>query len=161
MTLRRPLTLINGLLRLLPTGDRLPGADIGARVHRTTAQAIANATGSAIIFNSTRYDTSALWSGSNPTRLTCSVAGRYLIGGSIEFAVGSAGIRQISIRLNGTTPIAPQNSSHPANRLVVATVYSLAVGDYAELLVYHENGSSLDILSSSAFSPEFYMQLLP
>lgn len=161
MTVRRPLTLINGLLRLLPTGDRLPGADIGARVASTLARSIPNAVFTALIFNGSRYGSTGIWLSSNPTRLTCGVAGRYLIGGNIAFAGGTQGSRQIAISLNGNIFIARHVNPFSTGICALSTVYNLAVNDYVELMAYQENGSALDVLSENAYSPEFYMHLLP
>lgn len=161
MTLRRPLTLINGLLRLLPPGDRLPGSDIGARVTKTSNQLIPNDLFTAISFSNVRYGPSGIWSTLNPSRLTCTAAGKYLIGGTIIFAGGTAGSRQMAIMLNGNTFIARDISSFSTGTCVLSTVYNLAVNDYVELMAYQNNGSALNVLAESAYSPEFWIHLLP
>ena len=40
---------------------------------------------------------------SNTGRITATTAGKYLIGGHIEFAANATGLRELYIRLNGTT----------------------------------------------------------
>jgi len=160
MTLRRPLTLINGIMKLLPLGDRLPTADIGARVARQSNQSIPSSLNTAIAFTGARYNASGIWTAGALTRLTCYTAGKYLIGGCLSFAVGGTGVRQIAILLNGATYIAAQQGTAISVNLSICTVYNLAVSDYVQLMAYQDSGAALDVASVSAFSPEFYMQLL-
>ena len=160
MTIRRPLTLINGLLRLLPTGDRLPGPDIGARVNRSTSQSIPNVVSTAISFNGSRYDTNQIWSAVSPTRLTCKTAGKYSIGGCFRFDANATGFRYIEIKLNGSAQIAVIEGTGVTSIFSISSIYSLSVNDYVELSAFHNSGAALNILSLAAYSPEFYMQLL-
>ena len=160
MTLRRPLTLINGIMKLLPLGDRLPGSDIGARVNRSTSQSIPNGVSTAISFNGSRYDTNQIWSAVSPTRLTCKTAGKYSIGGCFRFDANAAGTRYIEIRLNGSAQIAVLEGTGVTSIFSISSIYSLSVNDYVELSAFHNSGAALNILSLVAYSPEFYMQLL-
>lgn len=160
MTIRRPLTLINGLLKLLPTGDRLPTYDISARVIKQSNQSIPSAVNTAIALTGARYNASGIWTAGASTRFTCNTAGKYLIGGCLSFAANATGTRQIAILLNGVTYIAAQQGSANATNYSVCTVYNLAVNDYVQLMAYQDSGAALDVVSISAFSLEFYMQLL-
>ena len=159
MTLRRPLTLINGIMKLLPLGDRLPGSDIGARVNRSTSQSIPNAVNTAISFNGSRYDTNQIWSAVLPTRLTCKTAGKYSIGGCFRFDVNAAGTRYIDLKFNGVS-ISVTEGTGATSIFSISSIYSLAVNDYVELNAFQNSGSALNIIVVAAYSPEFYMQLV-
>lgn len=160
MTLRRPLTLINGIMKLLPLGDRLPGPDIGARVNRSTSQSIPNGVSTAISFNGSRYDTNQIWSAVLPTRLTCKTAGKYLIGGCFRFEGNTVGNRFLIILLNGASQIGAGESVGSSTISNASCVYSLAVNDYVQMIAFQNSGQSLNILYEPLFTPEFYMQLL-
>jgi len=160
MTIRRPLTLINGLLRLLPTGDWLPGNDIGARVFRTSSQSIPSGTQTAIAFTGARYNASGIWTAGAPTRFTCNTAGKYLIGGCLSTDPNGSGVRQIGIFLNGTTYIALHQGDNNMIHCAVSCVYNLAVNDYLQLITYQDSGVALNVIPYTAHSPEFYMHLL-
>lgn len=161
MTIRRPLTLINGLLRLLPTGDRLPGPDIGARVGRTLSFPIQNNTSTPIVFTGTRYNTDFNWLSSDGTKLVCKTAGKYLIGGCFRFEANTVGTRFLSIFLNASTQIVVAESTGSATICNASCVYSLAVNDYVQLSAFQNSGQTLNILCEPSFTPEFWMQLLP
>jgi hypothetical protein len=159
MTIRRPLTLINGLLRLLPSGDRLPGNDIGARVQRSASQSIPNATTTVVSFVGARYDTNTFWSNSLPTRLSISIAGKYLIGASLAYAANATGVRQVGLRVNGSFYPGLQAAPAGTDNFVIATVFPLVVGDYVELIAYQTSGAALNATLSGA-APELWIQLL-
>ena len=102
----------------------------------------------------------------NTSRLTVPAggAGLFAIGGCIEFAANSTGRRGIQIRLNGTTVIVREETNnigasndHPCT---IYTEYQLAAGDYVELMGYQNSGGSLNMLATSAYSPEFFARWL-
>ena len=137
-----------------------------ARVFHNAALSIANASLTALSFNSERQDTDAIHDTVTAnSRLTCKTAGFYLIFGTVRWDVNSSGNRSIGIRLNGTASdpattlanvqvngIATNNSD-----MAVATGYQLAVNDYVELVVRQTSGGSLDVQSVGNHSPEFGM----
>lgn len=120
----------------------------------------------ALTFDSERVDVGAMHdTSSNTGRLTVPSGGGgfYAIGGQIEFASNSTGRRGIQIRLNGTTVIAREESANLGandHTCTVATVYQLAAGDYVELMGLQASGGNLDMLATSAYSPEFYAHWL-
>lgn len=134
----------------------------GARVYNNANLPITNATLTALTFNTERYDTHAFHSTSvNTSRLTVPAAGRYFAGGNVIFASNATGIRQVYIRLNGTTYIAQigvDAVSTDATVLDIETVWLCAAGDYVELVVYQSSGGSLNVEVHSARSPEFYIE---
>lgn len=155
MSLRRPLVLVNGLMRALPTGDRVPLSEIGARVRRTTNQSINTSTSTAISFDSARYNNGTLWSASNPTRLTIPVAGKYLIGGCLQWQNATTGDRIAALSLNGSTGIASQAGTGLI-RINLFSVWDCAANDYIELVARQESGSSIDCLTVNNYSPELW-----
>jgi hypothetical protein len=138
----------------------------GARVYRATDFAVTGSADIYIPFTNRRWDSGSIFtSGTNPTRLTANISGAYLIAGSVRFASGHKGMRQVFVRLNGTTEIdriSITSVSGTQTRLDVTTVYGLNATDYVELGVYqNETGSALlNVESNGNSSPEFMIQML-
>jgi hypothetical protein len=130
------------------------------RVYNSTAQAIPNATVTAVTFNSERSDTNNLHStSSNTSRLTAGTPGWYSISGAVQFPANGTGLRQVYLRVNGSTLIAiskPGIGTASGNSLTINRQYLLAAGDYVELLVQQTSGGSLNVSADRA-SPEFTM----
>lgn len=120
----------------------------------------------ALTFDSERVDVGAMHdTTTNTGRLTVPTGGGgfYAIGGCIEFASNSTGRRGIQIRLNGTTVIARHESGNVTandHAITVATVYQLGAGDYLELMGFQASGGNLNMLATSAYSPEFFAHWL-
>lgn len=152
--------IVTGVGRLVGTINAI--ANRGARVRRSTNQTIANATMTAVSFDTERWDTDAIWDSSQPTRLTCKTAGVYVITGHVRWDNNTGGTyRLATIRLNGTTEIARQTGVLSAyGEASVSTVYKLAVNDYVELCVYQDSGGDRTLETQEAWSPEFAMQLI-
>lgn len=133
----------------------------GARVYNSVAISIATGTSTVLTFDSERYDNDAIHDTvTNSGRLTCKTAGRYSITGHVDWAANGTGHRVCSIRLNGTTNIASDGkpASAASTRHAVPALYSLAVNDYVELLVFQDTGGALNVNATAAMSPEFAMQ---
>src|SRR5262245_50759376 len=138
------------------------------RVFHNANQAIVTATVTALAFNSERYDQAANTNDTqhdtvtNNSRLTCKYAGVYTIGASVAWEVVAAGTyRQTALRVNGTTVIGYQTSlastSSGQVKQSLSVDYSLAVNDYVEVVVDHDRGSNLNVLTAGNYSPEFWM----
>jgi hypothetical protein len=134
---------------------------VGARVYNNATIEIANETETQLTFNSERYDYDAIHNpGSNPSRLTATTAGIYVINGTVMWENNADAIRFISIWLNGATylcrgfkaGIVGWNTEHE-----ITTIYELAATEYVELRVYQNSGGALDIYASGNISPEFMM----
>jgi len=135
---------------------------LGARVYHNANQSISNTTVTALAFNSERWDTDTIHdTATNNSRLTCKTAGKYLIVGQVRFASNATGVRQVDIRLAGSTTIGSgaMNAAGGGNVTImtVATVADLAVNDWVDLAVYQDSGGALNVLSSGDSSPEFLM----
>lgn len=139
-------------------------AHYGARVYNSANISIANATNTALTFDTERYDTDALHSTTtNTNRLTAPAAGKYLITGHVEWGASATGQRYINVRFNGTTVIAQQHVINLNNTVFsqsIATIYSLAANDFVELVVFQDSGGALNVQANSALSPEFTIAFL-
>lgn len=139
----------------------------GARAYHSADQSISNATWTSTALNSERFDTDSFHDTStNNSRMTIPAgkAGKYLVGGVIEWLANGTGERFGRLLLNGTTIIAHAGSIRPTGtfntRIVIATVYDLAVGDYVELQGWQDSGAGLNVNSAANYSPEFYIAAL-
>ena len=116
--------------------------------------------------NQERWDTHAQHDPSTDnSRLTCKVAGKYLITGNLRYESNATGERDAWIRLNGSTIIAEVRQEAleqtPAGTYVnVSTIYDLAVNDYVELGAWQNSGGALNVEVSANTSPEFMMAKL-
>lgn len=116
----------------------------------------------ALTFNSERVDVGAMHDTSTNTgRLTVPTGGGgfYAVGGCIEFDGNGTGRRGIQIRLNGATVIAREETGNAGandHAITIHTVYQLAAGDYVELMALQASGGNLNMLATSAYSPEFF-----
>lgn len=152
--------------------DELAGADktLAVRAELTTNQSIANATATAISFDSDNSDSWGIWTSGNATRLTAPIPGRYLAIGHLHFASNDNGIRSGIIRSNGSTEIAQQdvvvrntvvtgsgvtqtNTAYAIKLNVVSLPVTLATNDYLELLAYQNSGGALDVVGTSSPKP--------
>ena len=131
----------------------------GARVYNNADISIANATTTALTFNTERFDTETYHSTSSVTgRLVAPVTGLYLITGHIRFAANATGERRLMITLGGTTDIAYVSHSNNAaiiTLMTVATIYQLSATNYVELRAYQSSGGSLNVEAIGNYSPEF------
>jgi len=142
------------------------------RVYRSTSQSIPNGSWTAISWDSIRYDRGPAvhWNVNQPTRLTCQIAGTYIVWAGVQWNNGGGGnIRAAQIYLNGSIYLGAggirgslqtadyQNSNTP-------TLVSLNVGDYIELIVWQDSGAALGTLASDGGSNrsqlEFSMALV-
>jgi hypothetical protein len=118
-----------------------------------------------LTFNSERYDTAGMHSlTTNTGRLTCTIAGIYLIGCCVRWANDTTytGMRTVGITLNSGRTRIVWDYRHVGTTYLpamgVSTVYPLSVGDYVELEVYQNRGSPLNVEYASNYSPEFWTQ---
>lgn len=157
-----------GVTSSVPAADTaLEGTGTGAsawakrasvRAYNNANISIATATVTALTFDSERHDTDTMHSTSvNTGRLTATTAGKYLIWANVVIAANAAGLRIVSLRVNGSTIIGSVRALGSASTdayVNLATVYSLAANDYVEVTVYQDTGGALNVLASAAVSPE-------
>lgn len=137
---------------------------VGARVHNNAPITLTTGVPTALTFNSERFDSGSVHSTSvNTSRLTAPVAGTYDIKGHASFAANATGVRNLDIRLNGTTVIASQlqpAASGIITTVSVPTTYQLAANDYVELVAFQSSGGDLNVNAAGNYSPEFVMYRL-
>lgn len=124
-------------------------------------QSIPNNALTAVIFSRENYDTDSMHSVSvNPSRITFTTAGVYLVTGYIVFDSDAtpSGDRVVEIRKNGVDIVAHDargaggTDLRPA--ISVACQEQFSATDYVELLVHQTSGGALDVLASLG-SPAF------
>jgi hypothetical protein len=144
----------------------LIGGSAAVRAYHNAAQPVNHQTDTALAFNSERFDllngvASTQHDAASPTRLTCRQLGRYQITGHLEWANNATGARRAWIRLNGTAKIAvgaaTDPTSDPLGPTTVTTIWDLVVGDFVELVVWHNIGAALNVTVGGSYSPEFMM----
>ncbi len=144
--------------RGLEVGDLPTGVTV--RVTRSTAQShTTSGTWQVLSWESAAWDKypsglSAHWAVGTPTRLTCRVAGIYLLTEVIAFSSNATGLRGVTIRKNGTdyfggvftAAVNGQQTIFQASAQV-----SLAENDYIEMQAYQTSGGALnmDIVSGA------------
>jgi hypothetical protein len=145
-----------------------PITGFGARVYNNANISITNSLATTLTFNSERYDNAAFHdTGSNTSRLTAPVSGKYLIAAHVRFAADiDYTSLSVFILLNGATTIASQVDALAFNSNVidrsVVTVHALDAGDYVEVVVLQVNSSAgnNNVVSQANVSPEFCIQYM-
>lgn len=134
------------------------------KVTHSVTQSIANNSQTALTFDTELYDNDGLHSTTtNPTRLTPSRAGLWLLTGCIEYEANSTGYRDAIIRLNGNNEVGWQRAQNVGPSLAVVAVttpHPMSTSDYAELVAYQQSGSALLVSSVTARAPIFSMVYL-
>ena len=138
---------------------------VEARVFNSANLSIPNATLTVLTYDSELTDTDGMHDlAVNPGRLTCKVAGKYLIGGNVLFYPNATGPRAIQIRHNGSGVIALVQASLVSGTdtegLSLVTIYTLGLNDYVELLAYQVSGGALNAMYVAAYSPVFWAVML-
>lgn len=132
------------------------------RAYNSANQNVSNVTFTALALDSETYDTDTIHdNATNNSRLTCKTAGKYRITGHLFWAANATGLRDLSIRLNGTTYIAEVNQTPVSGTETaqnVTTTYNLAVNDYVELIGYQSSGGVLVVERVNDTSPTFMME---
>jgi len=128
------------------------------RLWRSTDQEIPNTTFTAIAFNNAAtFDTDdGHDSVTNNTRYTIQTPGVWSFYSGVRWEASSSGIRHVFIRINGSLAIdeeIPDVDTASTHRFGADTAYALDEGDYVELVVWHNVGAPLDVLSVDASSP--------
>jgi len=127
-----------------------PGEKAYCLLTKTTAQSIPSSTYTAIDFSSgtSKTDPLDMYSDSNPTRITISIAGLYLVNVNGRFQDSTAtDERLFDIRVNGTPAVAIGNGtdSHGRSGGNLSLLLYLEEDDYVEFFVWHNTGSNKNI----------------
>jgi hypothetical protein len=139
-----------------------PIYDISCRVYHSVAQALVTAVITTIAFDTEVWDTDNIHDNAfNNSRLTCTKAGLYWIGGGITYAAHAVGRRMVYIYLNAGTYLAAQtsvtNTEGATHHVALGTIYKLIVGDFVELRGYQTSGGNLNANGGAVRFPWFGM----
>lgn len=133
----------------------------GARVYNSANISIPDATWTALTFDTERWDTDAIHDLiTNPDRLTCKTAGKYLVAVCVEFNTNAVGLRQLIINQytpGGASIFGQYLAANPVGTTVFgcSCIVDMAVNDWLVTQVYQTSGAALDISHHADFSPEF------
>ena len=120
------------------------------RVSRASTQNIGTSSSTALSFLTADFEVgdSGQWDISDPTKIVCKKAGKYIISGFSSFAANATGYRQFALKVNGTTD--SQSSimavtSGDETSQTLSIVKELAVNDYVQMFVFQNSGGNLNI----------------
>jgi len=139
------------------------------RVRNSTATVSITTSGTAqvVLFDTEVYDVGGMHSTvTNTGRITVPAGGGglYGIGGHVRFAANATGMRELIIRINGTTQIArsstPNSGATDEARVTIYTEYELVAGDYVELQVVQTSGGALNYIGNADATPVFFARWL-
>lgn len=125
---------------------------VGCSMYKSGNQSVANATTTAITFDTEDFDTDGFHSTStNTDRITIPTGkgGKYLFTWCIGFAANATGIRAMPVSVNGTNYnfFTMNNAGATYNlRQTGCVVLNLVAGDYVALQAYQESGGNLDVV---------------
>jgi hypothetical protein len=143
-------------------GSGYSGAEVYNNANLTNI--LVNATYTSLTFNSERQDTSNYHStSSNTSRLVAPVSGMYYIHGSAYLGTSTAGTsRSIGFLKNNSVFISTDNKPGNAGgtHLSSGTQTYLNAGDYMEMQIYQDTGSTMTVNYQADYSPNFGMSLL-
>lgn len=139
--------------------SRIVGKHVGCRVYNSVSQSVNNTTLTKLNFDSVRYsDGGTFWVVGNPTRITVPITGVYMIGHCFEFSGNADGrTRYADLYVNNTIVIGEHSGSgygasgNPADTtlLSIACPWKMNAGDYVEVRVYQNSGSTLSTTAST------------
>lgn len=132
-----------------------------ARVIRATNQTIPNNAPTAISFSTVDFDSHTMFSLVNPTRLTATLPGFYLMGAGLHWAQ-TALQRETFFRMNGTLELDRQsqfNTTVQTHHYSLGYLWYFAPGDYVEVVTFQLSGGNLDLVAG-AQNLNFWMTYL-
>lgn len=143
------------------------GQNVAARVGNPSAgQSIVTGTDVAMTWDAESFDSASMHSTvTNTSRLIAPVAGVYVVWANYSFTDINAGKRLIvRLLVNGATYIARKEHFNPSASASYATdtidaVWKFAANDYVEVILNHDNGSTMSTSRGSGY-PGFAMTWL-
>ena len=130
-----------------------------AQLTAGSTQTIADATPTAVSWDSVLFDDNSFWSNASPTRLTVPAGvNRVRLSAGIRWAANSTGERKIQIRFNpagtyeanGIWASDDRPSDDTGDATVVTPIIPVAAGDYFEVIVTQDSGGGLALNTSTA-----------
>jgi hypothetical protein len=136
------------------------GRDISARITNNVDQSIPDTTPTNIAFDTEIYDTDAMFDPAFPTVLAIRRSGKYDLQASLTWGAGGGTDRLIVIMKNGGPTVANGNITPIVGSLTSQEVNGagipLVAGDFLEVLVFHDAGAPLLVLTGGDVTPIFY-----
>lgn len=128
-----------------------------ALITRGAALNIPDTTWTAMTWDTHTHDDEGWWTSGAPTRFTAPYASLVQVTWQICWAANTAGVRNIYTFFNGSEPVAPAASLHPApsagGLIQSATGYFvMAAGDYLECMLSQSSGAPLALQPSYCFA---------
>jgi hypothetical protein len=126
-----------------------------ARVWRSAALSVPNATSTVVVFDQVDVNVGGMWTGGD--HLTVQQAGVYLVGGAFGFPASAGGARR-EIWLDAGFYAANENRAiggQSAN-MTITVLLSCGAGAVLKLWVYQDSGGALTALTSGASSPALW-----
>jgi hypothetical protein len=138
------------------------------RVSRDATLALASGTWEEVAFDTENWDTNTMWSSTAATKVFCKTTGKFLVcvsGAHQNSTVG--GSRGIGIRKNSTTGNPTEgasvyehdmlNGTVGARTMSVTQLVALTTGQYVQLVMFQDTGSSLNASTSEPYQPRLSM----
>jgi hypothetical protein len=148
------------ILAVIAADDRT----LAPRAHRDADLTVVTATDTAVAWSAANSDAWGCWSGTNATRLTARVRGRYQATGWGQFAINATGIRSVWIVKGGTDVIArvqgDASSAGPTHLTVQTPAFDLEIGEYVEMYVRQTSGGDLALTRSGSLVPALSLTYL-
>jgi hypothetical protein len=121
---------------------------LGCRACRSSAQAIAHNSWTAVSFNTEIHDTDNCFTATS-SRMYTRHSGYYMAGGNVQWQSSTDGARGIRVLVNGTTQLVTQAYDVPdvpwSWYLSIATgMFWMDANEYIEIQVYQSSGASLN-----------------
>jgi hypothetical protein len=121
-----------------------------------------------LTFNQERWDIRGMHDPStNSERITAVRTGVYLVGAHVEWAANATGDRWLTIKhTDSASTVIVAEDAKPAIAVAnptphsICTTVELAVGDYVELFVNQTSTAALNVLATSEYSPELWVQFV-
>jgi hypothetical protein len=139
---------------------------ISCKMSRTgTNQNFANATaGLSVTFDTTEFDTLGTMADAVNRRINLQVAGKYMVGGAVQFAGVNVGHREMRIWYhdsvaNSNTLIVRgvQEGQGVAGTVNAEKVFDCKAGDYVYMEFFQNSGGALALNSVAGLAPNLYV----
>lgn len=132
-----------------------------ASAYSNSSQTIPDSAWTAVAFGAERYDTDNIHSlVTNTTRFTAQTSGVYDIKANIGITTSTLSSTYVSVRLNGSTYIAtnyPYNAAGNITQTIPVSVsYELSAGDYVEVVIWQNSGSSATVPAAGSYYPQSF-----
>lgn len=117
----------------------------GAKVRSNASETLTTAVPLTLTWAVELYDTDAMWSAGDPTKLICKTAGKYLVVANVEIQASGTGDRTVSILVGGTV-VARQSIRAPgaaAAFLNPSAIVNLALNDEVTVQALQDSGGDL------------------